>query len=101
MTINQQVLEDAIASAAREAFQRLFAEHPGDYYYCSLVTTGEAHPPVVSAWSREALAAAVEGEPDIQKASAELKWSYADSPYCGYGEEHFAHVKELFARGRT
>jgi hypothetical protein len=27
-----------------------------------------------------------------------IKWSYADSPFCGYGADHFSEVKALFAK---
>ncbi|MCZ7681911.1 MAG: DUF4303 domain-containing protein [Sandaracinaceae bacterium] len=51
-------LADAIRRAARAAFAQLFAERAGErFYYCTLVTTGEALPPVPSAWSHEALEA--------------------------------------------
>jgi hypothetical protein len=75
----------------------LFSEHPGRYYYCTLVTTGEAHPPIVSAWSKEALAASAAQERDLDPQRT-LKWSYADSPYCGYGSEYFETVNGLFAK---
>ena len=52
---SQDELTAAIADATRQAVFALFREHPGRYYYCSLVTTGEAHPPYLSAWSHEAL----------------------------------------------
>lgn len=52
-------LSDAIATAAELAIEKLFAQHPGHYYYLSLITTGEAHPPVLAAWSEEALEEAV------------------------------------------
>ena len=87
-------LVDAIADAARAAISDLFQAHSGEtFYYCSLITTGEGHPPVLSAWSKEALARAVGNEPD---AEAELKWSYADSPFCGYGQAHFDRLRDLF-----
>jgi hypothetical protein len=53
----------AIESAAGAAIRELFAVHPGHYYYLSLITTGEAHAPVIAAWSEEALEQAV-GEAD-------------------------------------
>jgi hypothetical protein len=90
-------ITSAITTASRKAFSALFAEHPGEYYYCTLVTTGEAHPPVISAWSREALSAAVAKEGDPVEAASALKWSAADSPYYCYGEQYFGTVKELFA----
>ena len=48
-------LSDAIASASVLAIRKLFAEHPGRYYYLSLITTGEALAPVLAAWSEEGL----------------------------------------------
>lgn len=95
--VTRHDLTEAIVEAARRAFSELFSEHPGHYYYCTLVTTGEAHPPIVSAWSREALASAVEQGNDPEALSA-LKWSYADSPFCGYGSEYFEPVNALFAQ---
>lgn len=89
-------LISAIAAAARQAFSQLFATHPGHYYYCSLITSGEAHSPVVAAWSSEALDARLAGEADPAAARSVLKWSYADSPYYCYGEQFFRPVRELF-----
>lgn len=97
MPPTQSQLTDAIADAVRKAVTKLFSEHPGRFYYCSLVTTGEAHAPQLSAWSEEALREAARSEHDPDSALEELKWSYADSPFCGYGEEHFAEVLQLFA----
>lgn len=93
----QEELAELIAEAARQAFSDLFARHPGHYYYCALVTTGEAHAPVVSAWSYEALDAALAGETNPEEARLALKWSYADSPYHGFGNEYFATVNALFS----
>lgn len=86
---SQEELADAIYAAAGAAFRQLFAEHPRErFYYCTLTTTGSAPPPTISAWSHEALT----------EVDAALAWSYADSPYCNFGDHHFAHVAELFAR---
>lgn len=94
-------LVDAVAAATLAAVTELFREHPRDhFYYCSLVTTGEALPPILVAWSWEALAAAASRCQDDPNARANLKWSYADSPFCDYGSEHFREVRLLFdARG--
>jgi hypothetical protein len=71
-------LVDAIADAARRAIEDLFSEHrDDDFYYVTLTTTGDAAPPVLSAWSRQALDEATQDAPD---ARLDLKWSYADSP---------------------
>jgi hypothetical protein len=90
-------LVDAIAAAARSAIAALFREHPGEhFYYCALVTSGEAIAPSLTAWSKEALDAAVSQCGDDPSARAELKWSYADSPYYCYGDENFSEVRRLF-----
>jgi hypothetical protein len=89
-------LTDAIADAARTAFTKLFRDHPENFYYCSLITNGKAHPPILAAWSWEALDAAVAGTADPSDARWGLKWSYADSPYLCYCDAHFGRVRILF-----
>jgi hypothetical protein len=90
-------LVKAIAAATSAAVTQLFSEHPKDhFYYCALVTTGEALAPNLTAWSSEALDAAVGqsgGGPDVR---ADLKWAYGDSPFFCFGEEHFTEVRRLF-----
>jgi hypothetical protein len=98
MPPTESELADAVYRAARAAFLDLFRDHPGHrFYYCTLVSTGEAYGPALSAWSVQALAAesARQGcEP------LDIKWSYADSPFCCYGEQHLEPVRPLFeARG--
>lgn len=88
----EKQLARAIADAARATFTALFQEHPGAYYYVTLVTDGLANRPCVSAWSREALAAAA--RPDLP--AEMIEWSYADSPYCLYRDDLFAEVEALF-----
>ena len=94
---SEEELIDAIADAARQAIGALFRDHPGDFYYCTLVTTGEAHPPTLAAWSHQSLEAAVAeaSEPDALES---IKWSYADSPFLCFGDEYFSAVKQLFAQ---
>ncbi|KOP78415.1 hypothetical protein AMS59_11130 [Lysinibacillus sp. FJAT-14745] len=86
-------LVDEIAIAAEKSFLSLF-QNQESYYYCALVTTGEAVAPVISAWSLEAL------ENISKKYSKEdaqlIKWSYADSPYWNFGCENFETVRKLF-----
>lgn len=90
-------LVDAIADATRKAAEELFGERKEEsFYYFSLTTTGEALPPVVTAWSIEALDREVERIGGDERARQELKWSYADSPYYAYGEKHFELVRTLF-----
>ena len=97
-SVTQTEISDAIVAASRKAFTGLFQEHPGEYYYCALVTSGEAHPPVVSAWSHEALSVAAAATQDPEEARQDLKWSPADSPYYSYGSQHFRIVNALFAQ---
>jgi hypothetical protein len=91
-------LVDAITDAARAAISQLFKEYSVHrFYYCSLITTGEGHAPVISAWSTKALAAAVKELGDDPKALKELKWSYADSPFNCYGEQFFGEVHRIYS----
>lgn len=86
----------AITAATRLAVKDLFAAYPNHhFYYCSLITTEEAHAPIFTAWSYEAL------EEEAKKAGGSdaeyyLKWSYADSPFCIWGEGHYEEVRRLF-----
>lgn len=93
----EEELSSAIEAAAAMAIEALFREHPGRYYYVALITTGEAHPPILAAWSNEALEEAVKNAPDQERERWLLKWSYADSPFCCFGEEFFEPVRKLFA----
>lgn len=89
-------LSAIIAQASREAFSRLFASVDEEFYYCTLVTTGEALPPQISAWSWEALNRVAEGKSKPEMWRSMLKWSYADSPYVDFGSEFFKPVYEAF-----
>ncbi len=82
----------AIRDATRKVAQDLFREHPGDYYYFTLIMSGEAPPPFVSALSGEALDAAVAA--GARRDS--IEWDYASSPYLDYGSLEFAEVRRLF-----
>lgn len=95
---SQAELIRAITDAARKAFSSLFKTHPGSYYYCSLITTGEAHPPALAAWSLEALTVAVATAKNPESKREMFRWSYADSPFYCHGEEFFHEVVRLFAK---
>ena len=87
-------LGSGIANASRAAVSALFREYAEHhFYYCALITTGEAHSPCLAAWSRESLSAAAAKDPD---AGRDMKWSYADSPFYCYGEQFFSSVREMF-----
>lgn len=83
-----------IEDAARKAIKLLFSQRKENFYYCSLITDGEGHCPLISAWSEEALQQMLQKEHKISK--EELKWSYADSPYYAFGEEFFENVREVY-----
>jgi hypothetical protein len=91
-----------VAAATSAAVKELFRTHPkAHFYYCALITTGEALPPNLCAWSSEALDAVASQYPDDPNARWWLKWSYADSPFYCFGEAHFGEVRRLFrALGR-
>ena len=89
-------LADAIESATRMAIKDLFAQYPDHhFYYVALITSGEANPPALTAWSKEALDDAVKNG---LGASWDLKWSYGESPFFCFGEHCFQHVKDLFLK---
>lgn len=87
---------DLLLEAVRNGFQALFQEHNEKFYYCTLILS-EGATPFISAFSEEALKEAVKKNDDKYSAE-ELKWSYADSPYCGYGfEEYFQSLDKVFS----
>jgi hypothetical protein len=90
-----QLLVEEIVKAARKAFLELF-KNGEQYYYCTLVTTGEGLVPLVSAWSYEALTRANIKQP-TPRFTQYLKWSYSDSPYFNFGAKYFTKVKEIIS----
>lgn len=87
------LLVEEIAIAAEKSFLTLF-KNKEKYYYCVLVTTGEALPPFISAWSIEALNVYAK---ETSEEDADLsKWFYGESPYFDFGEENFEKVRKLF-----
>ncbi len=99
--MTSEELATSIADAARRAISELFRENAGDtFYYCSLITTGEGHTPHLTAWSKEKLEETVKAEGGGEDLAAQLKWSYADSPFHCFGESHFERVKQILV-GRS
>lgn len=86
-------LISAIESAAFLAISDLFSSHKESFYYCTLITTGEGLPPVLAAWSWEALNRETSKDPQLDVMW--IKWSWADSPYLDYGSHYFNEVKNL------
>jgi Domain of unknown function (DUF4303) len=89
-------LSTEIERAATLTFQELF-KNGENYYYCTLVTTGEGHLPLVSAWSWEALEREAKKNETIENYKSIVKWSYSDSPYFNIGEDNFKTVKKLLS----
>ena len=58
----------------------------------SLITSGEAHSPILSAWSYQEL----HKLSDNDKEELLIKWSYADSPYTMYKNNFFQKVEQIF-----
>ncbi|ROU08802.1 DUF4303 domain-containing protein [Lysobacter enzymogenes] len=88
-------LAEEIFSAAEPALLKLF-KNEEHFYYCTLVTTGEGHAPLISAWSWEALRRVASTRPEPQAYAQLIKWSYADSPYYDFFVgEGFSKVAEL------
>lgn len=64
------------------------------FYYYALLTTGEGHPPVLSAWSKEALHRVASDSDDYKQAEYDLKWSASDSPYYASCQEYWKEVED-------
>lgn len=60
--MSNEPLKSVIAQAVMAAAQSLFRETGESFYYFALITSGEAHAPTVSAWSREKLSIVPEAE---------------------------------------
>jgi hypothetical protein len=95
-TSDDAELTNAIKEAAENALRELFAQHAERFYYITLTTSGCAAWVRLSAWSVEALERATAGAEDVDEERRMLKWSYSDSPYCGFGENHFDTCDKLF-----
>ncbi len=89
---DQDDLTESIEAYVAESLRDLLDVRPESFYYITLATSGEAHPPVLSAWSREALNAVPNADRPL------LKWSYADSPYYDFGEAYFGIVEATFEK---
>ena len=94
-------LKIAIKEAVKNAVKELFKINE-NFYYLVLTTSGEAHPPTLSAGSSEGLERTVKKyveeygydphEPDL---ALSLKWSFADTPYDCFGYEEYFRDKDI------
>ena len=91
--MEQKKLADKLEKITEKALNELFEENKENFYYCSLITDGEGHCPLISAWSYEAFER-VTSSIASEEVKEEYKWSYADSPYFDYGGEYLAELKE-------
>lgn len=91
-------IHNALFYAVKNSFSELFRKYNEKFYYCTLIMA-ECSTPFISAWSEEALERFLT-EHNLQNDEENIslyKWSYADSPYCGYGyERYFKQVENLF-----
>lgn len=85
-----QKIKNAIIYSVKVLFEKYSDEN---FYYIALITSGEAHSPILSAWSYEALSRQAVSEQDRNL----IKWSYADSPYTMYENCFFREVDEIFS----
>ena len=91
---------NALFDAAEKGFTALFSQHNEHFYYCALIMM-ETATPCIAAISEESLERVLNNYYSDELARNEnreyYKWSYADSPYIGYGyEDYFKEVEELF-----
>jgi hypothetical protein len=99
--VTPEHLVQELAEATKKSFLKLF-ENGERYYYCALITSGEAFCPAPAAWSWEALEREAYNYPqygEFEEAKDSLKWSYAESPYFCFGwDEYFITIRELFTK---
>lgn len=87
------LLVNEIKIAVTHSVNELFKKHPNeDFYYISLITSGEALSPILSAWSYQEL----HKLSDNDKEELLIKWSYADSTYTMYKNNFFQKVEQIF-----
>jgi len=97
-------LKEAIKIAVRNAVKELFKINE-NFYYLVLITTGAADFLYLSAGSTEGLEKILKQyvekygyNPNNPTLKPSLKWSYADTPYNGFGyEKYFKDVESLFS----
>lgn len=88
------LLVNEIKIAVTYSVGELFNKHPNeDFYYISLITSGEAHSPILSAWSYQELRKLSNNDKEEERL---IKWSYADSPYTRYKNTFFQKVEQIF-----
>ncbi len=95
LSFDENLLNE-IKIAIRLALNDLF-KIKEDFYYFSLITTGEANAPILVAWSLEALNQMLEAKGLGEESRLQFKWSYADSPYFDFGSIYFEEVRRLFS----
>ncbi len=100
---NDEAFVKLLKEATRKAFSELLEKHSDEhFYYCTLVLIEGVGCPTISAMSKEALEQVVRkyqeeyrDDSPIEILRSDLKWSYADSPYCCYGQDYFNEVQEM------
>lgn len=88
------LLVNEIKIAVTHSVNELFKKHPNEnFYYISLITSGEAHSPILSAWSYQELHKLSNND---KEEAILIKWSYTDSPYTMYKNNFFQKVEQIF-----
>lgn len=88
----KRMLTNKLEKIVEKSLKELFERNQEEFYYCSLITDGEGHCPIITAWSYEALERVI-GSEQSEELKEEYKWSYADSPYFDYGSKYFEELK--------
>ena len=96
----KEKIYNTLMTAAKKGFTSLFSQHHEHFYYCALIMM-EIATPCIGAISEESLEQVLNDNYSDRKDRNEIrtaiKWSYADSPYIGFGfEEYFQEVDKLF-----
>lgn len=86
----KEQLKNELITAARGAFQSLFANGER-FYYVTLATDGLANTPYISAMSQEEFERRLAEDDDAEK------WDDSESAFFAWEQERFARVKEMLA----
>lgn len=86
-------LVELILSSIIDSVEDLFKTGES-FYYFSLITTGEGHPPILSAWSKEALHRSAAESNNYKQTEYDFKWSPSDSPYYAMYPQYWKEVND-------
>lgn len=87
-------IQNKLVEQTRKALLDLYKTNES-FYFIVFTITGEGIIPTLSAWSEEALQSYISKNGKSENIY-DYKWSYADSPYCDYGAEHYDELRKYF-----